>query len=53
MNLVIEDAVEVKQPTKANPDVERKSLGRCTWHDSQARADGQQDGYCSRAIMCL
>lgn len=28
MNLVIEDAVEVKQPTKTNPDVQRKSLGR-------------------------
>ncbi|GAB7339820.1 hypothetical protein MBLNU457_6362t1 [Dothideomycetes sp. NU457] len=28
MNLVIEDAVEVKQPTKANPDEIRKSLGR-------------------------
>lgn len=29
MNLVIEDAVEVKQPTKANPDEIRKRLGTC------------------------
>jgi len=27
MNLVIEDAIEVKQPTKANPSEERKNLG--------------------------
>jgi len=27
MNLVIEDAVEVKQPTKTNPDESRESLG--------------------------
>jgi len=27
MNLVIEDAIEVKQPTKTNPSEQRKNLG--------------------------
>ena len=29
MNLVIDDAVEVKQPTKSDPEVKRRELG--TW----------------------
>ncbi|KAI1763461.1 small nuclear ribonucleoprotein E [Hypoxylon sp. FL1150] len=28
MNLVIDDAVEVKQPTKTNPEEKRRSLGQ-------------------------
>ncbi|KAI1327472.1 small nuclear ribonucleoprotein E [Xylariaceae sp. FL0255] len=28
MNLVIDDAVEVKQPTKTNPEEQRRSLGQ-------------------------
>ena len=27
MNLVIDDAVEVKQPTKSDPEVKRRELG--------------------------
>ncbi len=31
MNLVIDDAVEVKQPTKTEPDEKRRELGITFW----------------------
>jgi len=53
MNLVIEDAVEVRQPTKTNPGEQRKNLGERS--QSQVLSGKWlitfQDGYCSRATM--
>ena len=50
MNLVIDDAVEVKQVTKTNPEEKRRSLGMMAMHLHAALfshlANTRQGKYC-------
>lgn len=39
MNLVIDDAVEVKQSTKADPEEKRRALGACIAQSVNSRAN--------------
>lgn len=53
MNLVIDDAIEVKQPTKTEPEESRRSLGKLEWQTQGSRKlTLKQDKYYSRATMC-
>ena len=49
MNLVIDDAVEVKQVTKTNPEEKRRSLGMALYFQGKKSfnlANTQQGKYC-------
>ena len=65
MNLVIDEAVEVKQVTKTNPEEKRRSLGTnenpTTLHTHNTDTGNnssciwltlQQDKYCSKETTC-
>ena len=51
MNLVIDDAIEVKQPTKTDPEESRRSLGTSVYMRFESTiANASQAKSCSRAI---